>query len=166
MPNPALGAWLRMRAQLNDLLLKVNSLRMPAVPERGRTKPLVTFPLGRRIMHQKMPEKLVHYLPLILHILVIHSSSLYFHSSPYRAWSRDTGQLWFDSRQGRQIFLFSIASTPEPTQPPIQGEPGTLSPRLKRPGREGNHSPSSSAEVKKVGVIPHCPICLHGVVFN
>jgi hypothetical protein len=32
-------------------------------------------------------------------------------------------------------------------QPPIQWVPGTLSPRVKRPGREADHSPPSSAEV-------------------
>jgi len=35
-----------------------------------------------------------------------------------------------------------------PTQPPIQWVPGALSPRIKRPGREANYSPPSSAEVK------------------
>jgi hypothetical protein len=33
-------------------------------------------------------------------------------------------------------------------QPPIQWVPGTLSPRIKRPGREADHSPTSRAEVK------------------
>jgi hypothetical protein len=35
-----------------------------------------------------------------------------------------------------------------PTQPPIQWVPGVLSLRVKRPGREADHSPPSSAEVK------------------
>jgi hypothetical protein len=35
-----------------------------------------------------------------------------------------------------------------PTQPPIQWVPGALSPRVKRPGREADHSSPSSAEVK------------------
>jgi hypothetical protein len=35
-----------------------------------------------------------------------------------------------------------------PTQPPIQWVPGALSLGLKRPGREVNHAPPSSAEVK------------------
>jgi hypothetical protein len=34
------------------------------------------------------------------------------------------------------------------TQPPIQWIPGALSLGLKRPGREADHSPPSSAEVK------------------
>jgi hypothetical protein len=48
-------------------------------------------------------------------------------------------------------FLFSMSSRPvlEPTQPPIQWVPGAVSPGVKRPGREGDHSASTSAEVKK-----------------
>jgi hypothetical protein len=38
------------------------------------------------------------------------------------------------------------------TQPPIQWVPGTLSPGVKRPGREVDHSPPTSAEVKKTWV--------------
>jgi hypothetical protein len=36
-----------------------------------------------------------------------------------------------------------------PTQPPIQWVPGALSLGVKRPGREADHSPPSSAEVKE-----------------
>jgi hypothetical protein len=36
-----------------------------------------------------------------------------------------------------------------PTQPPIQWVPGALSLGVKRPRREADHSPPSSAEVKK-----------------
>jgi hypothetical protein len=43
----------------------------------------------------------------------------------------------------------------------------TLSPGVKRPGREGDHSPPGSAEVKEnVDLYFHSPICLHGVVLN
>jgi hypothetical protein len=40
------------------------------------------------------------------------------------------------------------------TQPPIQWAPGDLSRGVKRPGREADHSPPSSAEVKSGGAIP------------
>jgi len=58
----------------------------------------------------------------------------------------------FESRQGLGIFLFTTASRPAlgPTQPPIQWVPGALSLGLKLPGREADHSPPSSAEVKNV----------------
>jgi hypothetical protein len=46
----------------------------------------------------------------------------------------------------------------EPTQPPIQWVLGALSLEIKRPGREADHSPPSSAEVKEcVGLYLHSP---------
>jgi hypothetical protein len=38
------------------------------------------------------------------------------------------------------------------TQPPTQWEPGALSPGVKRPGHEADHSPPTSAEFKNIGV--------------
>jgi hypothetical protein len=60
------------------------------------------------------------------------------------------GQPRFDSRQGLGIFIFATASGPGlgPTQPSIQWVPEALSPEVKRPGCETDHSPPSSAEVK------------------
>jgi len=44
---------------------------------------------------------------------------------------------------------------------------GVLSLGLKRPSREANHSPSSSAEVKEcVELYFHSPIRLHGMVLS
>jgi hypothetical protein len=56
----------------------------------------------------------------------------------------------FESRERLGILLFTIASRPalEPTHPPIQWAPGSLSLEVKRPLREAHHSPPSSAEVK------------------
>jgi hypothetical protein len=58
-----------------------------------------------------------------------------------------------------QHFLFSTASKPVlgPTQCPIEWVPGPLSPGLKRQGREADHSPPSSDEVKNGGAIPPLP---------
>jgi hypothetical protein len=41
-----------------------------------------------------------------------------------------------------------------PSQPSIQWVPGALSPGVKWPGHEANHSPPSSAEVKNVEAMP------------
>jgi hypothetical protein len=61
------------------------------------------------------------------------------------------GVLWFDSRRGLGIFLFTTSSRTAlvPTQPPIQWVPGALSLRVKRLGFEADHSPPSSAEFKE-----------------
>jgi hypothetical protein len=58
------------------------------------------------------------------------------------------GILW--TRQGLRIFLFTTASRPAlaSTQPPIQWVSGDLSLGIKRPRREAEHSPPSSAEIK------------------
>jgi hypothetical protein len=67
-----------------------------------------------------------------------------------------------------KIFVFSTASKPalEPTQPYDQWVPETISPGVKRPGREADHSPPSSAKVKNAGAIPPLLIYLHGIVLD
>jgi hypothetical protein len=69
------------------------------------------------------------------------------------------GRPEFDSRQKQEIVLFSTVSTPAlgPTQPLIQRIPRALSPGVKQLGRDSDHSPPSSAEVKKGGAIPPLP---------
>jgi hypothetical protein len=83
---------------------------------------------------------------------------VYPQSHRYSDWIRG-GQPGFDCRQGQGIFLYSTAARPalEPTQPPIQWVSGALSPGVKRPGREVDHSPPSGAEVKTGGPIPPLP---------
>jgi hypothetical protein len=58
--------------------------------------------------------------------------------------------LGFDSRRGLGNFLFTTISRIAlgPTQPPIQRVPRALSLRVKRPGRQADHSLPSSAKVK------------------
>jgi hypothetical protein len=60
--------------------------------------------------------------------------------------------LGFDSRRGLGIFLFNTASRTSlgPIEPPIQWVKRALSLGVKRPGREADHSPPSSAEVKEL----------------
>jgi hypothetical protein len=73
--------------------------------------------------------------------------------SRYKAglWAGRCRVLEFDSRQELGIFLFITASRTAlgSTQPPIQRVPGALSLGVERPGREADHSPPSSAEVKE-----------------
>jgi hypothetical protein len=58
-----------------------------------------------------------------------------------------------------KTFLFSMSSRPVlgPTQPPIQWVPRDLSPGVKRPGREADHSSLASAEVKKMWIYTFTP---------
>jgi hypothetical protein len=77
------------------------------------------------------------------------------------------GVLGFDSRWGLGIFLFTTVSRTvlSPTQPPIQWVPGSLSLWVKRSGREADHSPPSSGEVKEcVELYLPSPVRLYGVV--
>jgi hypothetical protein len=54
-----------------------------------------------------------------------------------------------------------------PTQPAIQWGPGAVSSGLKRPGREDDHSPPTSAEVKKTWIYTSTPpYVFMGVVLN
>jgi hypothetical protein len=58
-----------------------------------------------------------------------------------------------------QDYLFSTASrlALRPVQPPIRWVPGASSPGIKRPGREADHSPPPSEEVKNGGAVPSRP---------
>jgi hypothetical protein len=48
------------------------------------------------------------------------------------------------------LYFFMSRPTLGPTKPPIKWVPGAVSPGVKRPGREVDHSLPSSAEVKKI----------------
>jgi hypothetical protein len=54
-------------------------------------------------------------------------------------------------------FFMSPRSSLGPTQAPIQWVPGALSPEVKRPGREADHSTPTSTEVKKTWVYTSSP---------
>jgi hypothetical protein len=75
----------------------------------------------------------------------------------------------FKSQQGLSIFLLTTPSRSalEPTQPTIQWVRGGLSLGVKWPGREADHSPQCSVEVKNVWSYTSTPpIRLHGVVLS
>jgi hypothetical protein len=68
-----------------------------------------------------------------------------------RGWSLSPGRI--------KNFLFSMLSRPALgfTQPPTKWVPGALSLGSKRPGHEADHSPSASAEVKKMWIYTSIP---------
>jgi len=81
------------------------------------------------------------------------------------------GQSGFNSRQGqlRDFFLFAAASRPalDPNQPLTQWLSVFFSRGQSGPGREADHSPPSSAEVKNAwSYTSTYPIRLYGKVLN
>jgi hypothetical protein len=50
-----------------------------------------------------------------------------------------------------------LGSAVVPTQFPLQWVPGALSPGVRRPGREANHSPPTSAEIKETSIYTPTP---------
>jgi hypothetical protein len=86
-----------------------------------------------------------------------------------RILKEEIGVLGFDSQRGLGIFLFTTGSRTAlgPTQPPIQWVTGALSLWVKRWGREADHSPPSSAEVKNGwSYTSTLPIRFQGVVLS
>jgi hypothetical protein len=80
--------------------------------------------------------------------------------------SRDCDWLRAGLPRGRSLspgrvknILFPTSPRPAlgSTQPPIQWVTGSLSPGVKRPGREADHSPPASAEVKKMWIYTSTP---------
>jgi hypothetical protein len=64
-------------------------------------------------------------------------------------------------------FFFGIRPNMGPTHPPIQWVLRALSPKVKRPESEADHSPPSSADVKEcVDLCLHPPTRLHGTVLS
>jgi hypothetical protein len=85
-------------------------------------------------------------------------SSCFIKYSRYRSRNQCSDLLRAGRQRDRSLnpcrvknFLFSTYPRPalRPTQPPIQRVSGALSPRVNRPGREADHSPPTSAKVKK-----------------
>jgi hypothetical protein len=73
------------------------------------------------------------------------------------------------SPSGIKNFLFFTSSRPalRPNQPPMEWVQGFLSPEVKQQGREADHSPPNSAEVKNMWIYTATPPIRHlGVVLN
>jgi hypothetical protein len=68
---------------------------------------------------------------------------------------------------GKKFSLLHIVQTGSEVHPTSykMGSGGSF-PGVKRQGREADHSPSTSAEVKKMDLYIHSPIRLHGVMLN
>jgi hypothetical protein len=73
-----------------------------------------------------------------------------------RAW-RPRGRRSSPGWVKNSLFSTSFRPAMGPTQPPSQWVPGALSPRVKRQGREADHSPPASAEDKKTWIYTSTP---------
>jgi hypothetical protein len=83
----------------------------------------------------------------------------------YSVWLQ-TGRLRFEPRQRQRTFPVSSVSRPalRPTHPPVQWVPGSFTMGKARPGRDADHSPPSSAKVRRCTSSP--PKRLHGVLWD
>jgi hypothetical protein len=74
----------------------------------------------------------------------------------------------FDSQQGKEVFLYAIASIPDlgPTHPRIQWVPGAPFPGLRGRGVKLTTELKSSAEVKSGGALPPLPAVLNGTLYS
>jgi hypothetical protein len=101
----------------------------------------------------------------LFHSLIYHSGLLglilWRHASSNENYNTSNSVgIWLENGSSiPEFFLFSTASRPAlgPTQPPVQWEPWTLFPGVKRLGREANHSLPSSAEVENGDIITAFP---------
>jgi hypothetical protein len=79
--------------------------------------------------------------------------------------SVESGYVLENRGVGVRVLVWSrISSSPSrsdrfwnPPEPPIQWAPGTLSPEVKRPGREDDHSLPTNAKVKKTWIYASTP---------
>jgi hypothetical protein len=90
--------------------------------------------------------------------------------SRYSDWLRAGRPGGRNSSPGRvkDYSLLNVVQTGSEAQPASYPmDTGTLSPGVRRPGRETDHSPPTSAKVKKnVDLYIHSPIRFYDLVFN
>jgi hypothetical protein len=112
---------------------------------RIKCKYTITF------LHKELSEYTIAFSYVALHV----SATQVSHYSN----KLQTGWPGLNSWKGQEIFLYSLASRLAlgPTQPPIQWVFRTLSPGVRRPEGEDDHSSSLSAQVKNGGAMPPLP---------
>jgi hypothetical protein len=78
------------------------------------------------------------------------------------------GRWGFDSRQGQDLSILHRVQTGflGSTQTRIQCVPGAISPQIKRPERDADDSPPSSAGVKNYAAVLPLHVRTHGMVLN
>jgi hypothetical protein len=74
--------------------------------------------------------------------------------------------VWFQPQQETLLLSSVFRPALEPTQSPAQWVLGALSLGVKRQRHEGDHSPTSIAEVKNGKATPPLHLSFHDVVFH
>jgi hypothetical protein len=96
----------------------------------------------------------------LIHLTILFTPTFWRCLSRYSDWlGAGWPRIWSSIPSRVKNFLFSTLSRPAVgcTQPPIQWVPGALSPGVKRSGREADHSPPISAEVKRTWIYTSTP---------
>jgi hypothetical protein len=77
----------------------------------------------------------------------------------FTCWHERAARVGFESRQGQEIFLFSVESRLAlwSTQPLVQWVSGAVPPRIKRRGHEADQAPPRSC--RAVPSLPHISSC-------
>jgi hypothetical protein len=89
------------------------------------------------------------YMRILIHIQVVSRDNVVSMTTGY---GLDDRGVSVRIPVGPRIFSTSSGPALRPTQPPIQWVLEVLSPRLKQAGRQGDHSPPASAEVKEMWI--------------
>jgi hypothetical protein len=127
----------------------------PVLGTVSRPTPCTPFVRRRRV--SVTPDRAS--TPRLLVLLLFHYLEPGWRSR-HRDWQRTEGPRIRSSCPGRgEIYILSTSSIPvlRSTHPPIQRVLEAVSLRVKRPGREADHSPTTSAEIKKMWIYTSTP---------
>jgi hypothetical protein len=145
-----IGGWVDHRAGMDDMekrkFLTLSGLELRPLSRPARSQSLYRLSYRCSSSKQRCRTKLK---------FVLESSHRQAFQSRDGDWLRAGRPRGRSSSPARvKIFLFSTSSRPalRPIQLPIQWVPVAVSPGVKRPGSQSDHSPPASAEVKKMWI--------------